>query len=514
MDLLTGNFSYSVTDASLTSALQDIGFSRTLNSRDPQANPNGPFGPGWVTSLPVAGAAEYANVRDVSDAVNGNYVELTLADGGKVYFFPKAGGGYQSETGAESLTLSKPASDRFKLDDTDGNSTLFVHQASTPANQFDVAEVTKPGPSNKGKIAYDASGRVTHVFAPAPPGQSCTVADHSNYGCRTLAFVYASSTTATGTSEAQWGDYSGRLKWIEMKSWDFSSQGVDRVAQFLYDSTGKLRAGWDARYGAVTRKTRYTYDASGRITQIAPPGLGAMNIAYQQLAGDADAGRLRSVSSVTPQGTATTTVAYNIPVSGLSAPYPMGMTDVDDWSQEDYATAATAVFPPDQVPASPPASYSRATIHYMNRAGREVNTVSPGGAITTAEYDRYGNAVRELSPANRLRALMSGGLSAQASERLDTQRVFQDQGQELVDQLGPEHEVELENGSVVQARAHTVTAYDEGAPAGKNPPPADDGHRLGAGHRRTFRGGCARDEDRVRLDAAQADENDRRTSAG
>jgi RHS repeat-associated protein len=466
VDLATGNLALTATDAALPGAAQSISFSRSFNSRDPQANPNGPFGPGWVTSVPVAGAAEYAAVKEYSDAVNGTFVELTLTNGGKIYFIPKAGGGYQPDTGAESLTLTKPASDRFRLDDTSGNSSLFVHQASTPASQYDLTEVTTPGSNNKGTVTYDAGGRVSRITAPIPTGVSCT--SPNNRGCRTLTFNYATATTATGTAEANWGSYSGRLESIEMKAWDDGPTLSDTPAAFLYDNAGKLRAAWDSRGGA-TRKVRYGYDAGGRVSQITPPGLNALTIAYEQLAGDGDGGRLKSVSRSTPQGTATTTMAYNVAVSGLAAPYQMGMSDVAAWSQDDYAITATAVFPPDQVPASPPTSYSKATLHYLNRAGRLVNAVSPGGSTTTSEYDRYGNVIRELSPANRARALASGGLSVQVSERLDTQRVYQDEGQELVDELGPEHEIKLEGGSVVQARAHTVTAYDEGAPSGKNP---------------------------------------------
>jgi RHS repeat-associated protein len=468
VDLVTGNFSYEARDATLESALGDIGFHRTFNSRDPQANVNGPLGPGWVTSLPISSASEFASIHEFGDAVNGSYVELTLSDGGKIYFFPQPGGGYVSDVGAETLTLTKPASDRFQLNDRDGISTLFVHQASTPASQYDFSSVSVPGAGSVGSFVYDASGRLSQIIATPPPGVSCTAANSNSDGCRTLIFTYAASTTATGTDEAQWGNYAGRLKWIEMKAWSSSGPWTDRPAQFAYDSTGKLRAVWDARLG-TSRKTRYSYDASGRLTLIVPPGENAWSISYQQLVGDGDGGRLRSVTRKTPQGTATSTVAYNVPVSGLTAPYQMGLTDVDDWSQDDYSVTATAVFPADQVPASSPSSYSRATVHYMNRAGREVNQVSPGGATTTAEYDRYGNVTRELSAANRARALASGSLSAQVAERLDKQMTYQDQGTEMVDSLGPEHEVKLKDDSVVQARSHMQLVFDEGAPAGKNP---------------------------------------------
>jgi hypothetical protein len=51
---------------------------------------------------------------------------------------------------------------------------------------------------------------------------------------------------------------------------------------------------------------------------------------------------------------------------------------------------ATAIFGPDQGPGSgTPTSYSRATVHYLNGSGREVNTALPGGRISTSEYDEH-----------------------------------------------------------------------------------------------------------------------------
>jgi RHS repeat-associated protein len=470
VDLLTGNLSFSSTDASVSSWAQDLGVTRTLNSRDPGASATGPFGPGWVTSLPVSGAADYSAIREITDAINGNYVEVTTSDGTILYFLPKASGGYTSETGLEGLTLTKPAGDRFKLEDAGGNSSLFVHQAGTPTNRYDLVEVMQPGVENRSSFAYDANGRVSRVLAPVPAGINCSTAPLTTRGCRSLTFVYATSTTATGTAEANWGNYSGRLVRIDFTAWDnpTSTMPSEPVAQYLYDNTGKLRAAWDPRVSPAL-KERYSYDVGGRLSQVTPPGLSAWNLTYEQQAGDVDGGRLKSVSRATPQGTATTTIAYGVPISGLAAPYQMGASDVAAWSQDNYPVAATAIFPPDSIPASPPASYTRASVYYMNRAGREVNSVVPGGATTTSEYDRYGNVVRELSPSNRARALASGALSVQVSERLDVQRTYQDSGQEMVDQLGPEHEVKLENGQVVQARSRTVTTYDEGAPANSNP---------------------------------------------
>jgi YD repeat-containing protein len=55
-------------------------------------------------------------------------------------------------------------------------------------------------------------------------------------------------------------------------------------------------------------------------------------------------------------------------------------------------------------------------VHYLGVSGREVNSAEPGGHITTTEFDRFGNSVRELSAANRAVALglTAGDRAAQA----------------------------------------------------------------------------------------------------
>ena len=209
-----------------------------------------------------------------------------------------------------------------------------------------------------------------------------------------------------------------------------------------------------------------------RLSTITPPGETAWELSYQQLTGDVDGGRLASVKRTTPQGVAETKLVYGVPVGGLTAPWQMGAADVDKWAQKDVPAEATAIFPVDHPPASSSptlAEYEYATVHYMNVSGREVNVVVPGGHTTTSEYDRFGNVIRELAPSNRQRAMNAGGLSKGEAEVLDTERVFSDDGLEMVDELGPRHSVRLTAGTVVQARRHTTVAYDEGAPLVPSP---------------------------------------------
>jgi RHS repeat-associated protein len=189
-------------------------------------------------------------------------------------------------------------------------------------------------------------------------------------------------------------------------------------------------------------------------------------------------GRLTSVKRPTlVEGkTAQTTIAYEVPVSGSGAPYGMGGEAVAAWGQEDLPTDATAIFPPDEVPADPPSSYSRATVYYMDAEGQTVNVATPSGAgtsapsITTTETDKFGNVVRELTAQNRLRALQKETQKERIdkSRELDTQFDYSNDGTELQEENGPMHLVRLESGpepgATKPARSHRSIQYDKGAP--------------------------------------------------
>ena len=92
--------------------------------------------------------------------------------------------------------------------------------------------------------------------------------------------------------------------------------------------------------------------------------------------------------------------------------------------QSDLPVEATAIFPPSEVPKSPPSSYAQATIYYMDPDGGAINTASPalpgasGPSISTVETDEFGNVIRELSPQNRLRSLEAGTGSVARSHEL------------------------------------------------------------------------------------------------
>ena len=474
VNLATGNFGISATDASVASWATAASVSRAFNSRDPGSNANGPFGPGWTMSVPVEEASEFSSLRKAVDVYGGEFAELKTTGGGSIFFYLEAGK-YVPEVGYETMTLTAPGANEFVFKDAGGNVIVFKKEAGTTGDLYVPKSIQQPGSANASSVEYEVVAgvpRVKSVLAPVPPGVTCTAPSFNTAGCRSMKLIYATATTATGTGETEWGSYKDRVEKIEFTAYDpgTSAMKSDIVSQYLYDNAGRLRAQWDPRIASAL-KTRYSYDAGGRLSMITPPGENTWVFAYSELPGDGDGGRLKSVSRSTPQGTATTTVVYQVPLSGATAPYKMAPSSVAAWDQKEFPAGATAIFPPDTVPAEPPSTYTRATIHYLGYGGREVNVAATGAGISTSEYDVYGNVIRELSPANRQRAIEAGSESVAVSQKLDTERSFDplSKGTEMKEEIGPEHQIKLPNGETVRARARTTIKYDEGAPAEKDP---------------------------------------------
>ncbi len=163
------------------------------------------------------------------------------------------------------------------------------------------------------------------------------------------------------------------------------------------------------------------------------------------------------------------TLEYHVPVSGTTeAPYQLGSKELKAWAQADDPTDATAIFPPDEPQNWPASDYTRASIFYLDSANRTVNTASPSGAISTAEYNSTtDNLERTLTADNREAALKEGSKGWEVAELLSTQDTYSSDGTELTSTLGPQHTVKLANGTQVAARKHTQYFYDESAPGGK-----------------------------------------------
>lgn len=470
VDLLTGNFSYVATDAALTGFGQGLTLTRAHNSLDPEAGGvDAPLGPGWVMSAPVEGVSDYSSLVELAGPGVDGWVDVRDAAGEPIRFERLVDDSFKPEPGFEDLTLAVAGSG-YTLTDLDGTVTTFATLAgSTAPVQFVPSKVQEAGDQGVSSFKYELyAGRpqLKRVIAPAPPGLDCGVAiELLPRGCKVLELDYGDiNLGALGQHR--------RLKALRHKAWDPATavMRVETVAQLAYyeaptdpptvGNFGRLKESWDPRV-APALKERYSYDSTGRIVQVTPPGEAAWQIGY--VSSGIHGGKLNTVQrTATGSGTEQTSIGWAHPISGAGAMHDMSAAVLDTWGQSDRPTDATVLA--DSAPSG-----TLSTVHYLNQEGREVNLATPGLGIATSEYDRYGNVVRALSAEGRQRALGYGAGSATAAGLLSTHRTYSTNGLRLLEELGPEHAVKLDSGQVVDARAHTVTAYDEGStlPAGK-----------------------------------------------
>jgi RHS repeat-associated protein len=380
----------------------------------------------------------------------------------------------------------------YQLADTSGNARTFVPAAGVPG-QWIAAINTQPASSSTlvtqatsyqtvaGTAGPSSSTVEPFATVATAPGASTPCAatpalqqSASQHGCRDLSYTYATNTAARSDCPNSWGDFVGRLTTVSFSAYNVngdpnygSGYQTILVARYCYDSSGLLRAVFDPR---ITPHliTQYAYDAGNRLTTITPPGLNAWTITYGTITSDPNPGRVLSVSRQDPtNGTATTTVAYNVPLTGAGAPYPMGNTDVAAWAETDIPASATAIFPPDEVPTgSPPSDYRRATVYYMDATGYEVNVAAPGGRISTSQYDSKGDDIWDLTPANRAEALLAGGNSASVAQLVNTYHIYSPDETELMWTFGPQHQLQLANGTLKTGWTIMQDVYDAGRPTG------------------------------------------------
>lgn len=494
LDLITGNFTIGRTDVAIPGVTAGLEFGRTLSSRAPSVvEDKTVLGRGWKPTVPVeaAGGSEWRSVRDIvatpeeKEEGLGDYA-LLVDNEGYEYAFEKEGGVYVAPPEASGWVLAHTeGSATFTLSDPDGNVTTF--ESSGGGSEYLPTVVSLAGGStNSSRMVYqivEGNRRLSKVIAPSASGVMCTAENATTtLGCRSLIFNYEPAT--------KWGapaSYKDRLSSITYYGpASKSSISSWTVAQYQYDSAGRLIAEWDPRIGPSCSseeknclKETYSYVGNGKqeeavksgwIKTITPPGQEPWTMEYAYNFGVQNTGQLLNVkrpSLVASSPVAQTTIAYEVPVSGSGAPYDLSGPAVVKWGQSDLPTDATAIFPPDQIPASPPKSYSHATVDYMDAEGQLVNTATPAGggiseaAISTTETDEFGHVVRELTPGNRQRALAAGAESVSRSHELETKREYSADGIELQQEWGPMHEVGLESGSTVQAQTHVTIQYED-----------------------------------------------------
>ncbi len=493
LDLLTGNLAVIRSDVSIPTFNSALEFARTHNSRvlapkesaEELTEQKSILGPGWKPGVPVEEAnsgwkslrietfsevweeetfsLEYAIVTGIEGT------ELSFRNEGEAWFAPPEASGY---------VLSAEGPGKFVLADPAGNRTTFENLA-TGSEYVPTLVSQAAGSGTASRMLYDikeGQKRLKMIIAPSgDPQILCGTEEFATTkaGCHSLGFTYAPATA--------WGapsTYGERLQKITYYA--PGNGGPWLVAEYKYNSEGRLVEEWDPRISPAL-KEKYAYESGGQLHTITPPGQEPWTMEYGAVDEEEANGRLIAVkraSLLASPTTAQTTIAYGVPTTGSGAPYDLGKSAISKWAQKVLPTDATAIFPPDAAPVSnPPSSYSRATVYYMDAQGEAVNLVTPSGAgieapaITTSEYDEFGNVTRELGAQNRLRALAAGSESVAKAHELETKRRYNSDGTQMEEEWGPLHQVRLESGTTTKARLHRVVKYNEGMTEGTTPNP-------------------------------------------
>lgn len=507
--LWTGEFTTAATDVSVPGYVGDLSLSRTHSTYagSPTAS-SGVFGPGWTASMNgpdagVAGAELIDNTR-----VDGTL--LLISPEGEPMVFAAASG-WIRRTGANLATGTWNAVDdetghlgakasvsgtgtgtTFSFVDPDGVTTTFkatTAPSTTAAGVFAPSTVAEPGVASKVTYTHDSAGRVTRILAPIATGLTatdCPAAGDLAPGCRALDITYASSTTATSTSN---GDITGQAKEVTLKIYDPGASAMTSipVARYAYRSDKRLATFTDPRTGLTTS---YGYDGSGRLSSLTEPGLTATTFEYAGT--PAKLARVKRANPVSVGGTATlATVLYGIPTSGNGLP-DLSANGVADWGQTQAPTYAAAAFGPDKAigtldpGAVAAADWSYADIQATDERGYTLNTAAHGAGVwqrTWTDYDSHGHPVRQLD-AGDIAAIVAGDAVASQAGTITKYNTAANgpastpAGSVVTDAYGPARWVTLTDGSRAFARPHTQTVYDEGSPNGGVNPDTGVGWRL------------------------------------
>jgi RHS repeat-associated protein len=291
VNLQTGDFRLNPTDVSVPAGAATLSVSRTFDSRKLTQGTEGPLGPQWAMSLPDSGAGEWQSLTPMP---NGS-ITVIGAHGNQTSFTEKQSGGYSSPAGYQNDTLTKLSASLYKLTDAQGDYTEFKQPASgTAFLPATVGQATAAGGLNVVTYSFTKTSEgivePTEVLGPEPSKEACKTKLVA--GCRALTFNYATTTTASGESPSQWGDYKGRLTRIFFTAGEGSPV---TVAQFAWDKAGRLRAEWNPQV-TPELKTYYGYDAEGHLTSVQAPGQEPWFMHYGSDRSDTNTGRLLSIA--------------------------------------------------------------------------------------------------------------------------------------------------------------------------------------------------------------------------
>lgn len=514
--LWTGELNTTATDVTVPGYIGDLSISRTYSTLAESSEAGAGFGPGWAASFDGVdvGVAGYEVVN--STTVDGT---IALVDGeGEAWVFAQPGGtktalktgvytavDTDTQTSGTHLQVTgSGTSTRVVFTDADGSVTTFA-PVDAARSDWVPESVSEPTSSAKTTFTRDSAGRVTQILAPAASGVTC---EPLAAGCRALQIRYATATTATASSP---GSFTGQVASVDYVAWDpaTSAMGTVRVAEYAYDTAGRLVTVTDPRIDLGTTYTWSGTSASGQplLRTLTPSGLKGYTFTYGPAGAKVATTSLLHVTRANPTGSGSSVLArfvYDVPVTGNTALPDMGAEATGVWGQEQGPAYGAAVFAADrqQVAGSTPAQVGAADwpfadLQYTDAQGRVTNTAAYGAGAwrpTATTYDDGGRVVRELD--TRAIAQITdlyaqvGDLSDEVIGSYATITRYNTDLASTADATGPTDQpvtagtVILPAGSVVtdtwapattgpdgvDVRVHTHTDYDTGAPNnGVNP---------------------------------------------
>ena len=238
------------------------------------------------------------------------------------------------------------------------------------------------------------------MIAPAAPGVECPDNESSlKDGCKLLVFTYEPATKWGAPEKRRQAPGKNHL----LRLWLRRSLGCRQLHLQRTRPIGDRTRPAPAH----AQQESYSYNASGQIASLTPGALKPWTMQYTELYKDAGPGRLSSVTRATlveSNPNATTTVAYNVPLSGGSGRVSMEGAAVQAWGQQDLASRRDRDLP---ARSKSPRTRPRATLAppstTWTQKGRAQTSRRPPArgprlrSITTTETDNFGNVVRELT---------------------------------------------------------------------------------------------------------------------
>jgi RHS repeat-associated protein len=411
VNLASGAFMLSATDASLATGSGSLSVERSYNSRLVAANEEGPFGPQWQ-------GVSFGGNQKLTKQATGSMI-LTSASGQSA-LFTKEGTGFLSPAGDAGLTLKEEGTGStavFTLSDGRGDVTSFTAPQGGSGSVFTPYSREEPGHAGTAKYTFQTVGSLTEpteALAPPPAGVSCATLVK---GCRALTFTYASKTTA-GEAPAKWGEYSGRLMQISLTAYNPATKAMQTipVAEYAYDNQGRLRAAWNPMISPAL-KTVYGYDAEGHVTAVTPAGQQPWLLHYGTIESDPSPGRLLSVTrpsaeaqpgeDLVPVNTQSPTLSNTSPIVGQEASVSNGswsnspLSYSYQWERCNSSGAECALIPGATNPSYTPRGGNSPPEHPGDEERTLVAlvTASNAGGSTTTATGPSGLVPRPVYPA-------------------------------------------------------------------------------------------------------------------